>query len=284
MKGIKINWKAIPDAFKLVGKYGKDHAPSILVGLGIISLGATVYFTADAAPKAKQAIERAEDEADLQEGEELKTIEKVKIAAPYYIPAAVFGGITIGCNLAAQKINLSRLSSLGAMYAIARNDLKEIKDKIIETDGQKKLDNIEYNVSKESALGIDDLNIYDTGRGNTIYIDIYARRAFKTSPTEINNALTAMNTRLMVDGECELRDFLYDLGVPWSNANFVKNAVFRANTATDVINQYQIVRYVHDDDANDLACLFEGSKICVLDYANFLCPSWDFDARMNKYD
>ena len=58
MKSIKINWKAIPDAFKLLGKYGKENLPTILVGFGVIGFGATLYLTADAAPKAKEAIEK----------------------------------------------------------------------------------------------------------------------------------------------------------------------------------------------------------------------------------
>lgn len=275
MKGIKINWKVIPDAFKLVGKYGKDHAPSILVGLGIISLGATVYFTADAAPKAKQAIEHAEDEADLQEGEELKTIEKVKIAAPYYIPAAVFGGITIGCNLAAQKINLSRLSSLGAMYAIARNDLKEIKDKIIETDGQKKLDDINHAIADDVRANTNYDKIYCTGRGETIFKDKYTGFVFKSSPTAVNDALTELNARLMVDGEVGLDDFHYMLHIP--SPKCADHACFRANTATDIIHGYQILDYGPMSETDP-------TPVCVINYEAFLCPSYDFDARMGRYE
>lgn len=276
MKGIKINWKAIPDAFKVVGKYGKEHAPSILVGLGIIGLGATVYFTADAAPKAKSRIDYENDLRSENGEEELKLIDKVKIAAPYYIPAGASAVFTVGCNVAAQKINLSRLSSLGVMYAVARNDLKEIKDKIIETDGQKKMDEINHSIANDVREKTNCDDIYDTGRGDTIFIDKFLHKTFKASPTVINNALTEMNSRLMVDGEYELSEFLYAMHLPWSDCEAARMAVFRANTATDIIHSYQIC------DWGPLGQ--EQSPVCVINYSQYLCPSYDFDARMNRYE
>lgn len=276
MKGIKINWKAIPDAFKVIGKYGKEHAPSILVGLGVIGLGATVYFTAEAAPKVQKALEHAEDIREENGDEELKFIDKIKIAAPYYIPAGVSAGFTIVCNLAAQKINISRLSSIGAMYALARNDLKEVKDKIVETDGQKKMDEINHSIANDVREKSNYEDIYDTGRGDTIFIDKFLHKTFKASPTIINNALTEMNSRLMVDGEYELSELLYNMHLPWSDCEAAKLVVFRANTATDIIHSYQIC------DWGPLGQ--EQSPVCVINYEPYLCPSYNFDARMNKYE
>lgn len=275
MKNFKINWKAIPDALKIVGKYGKEHAPSILVGLGIVGLGAAVYLTADAAPKAKQALEHEEDKRSENNEEPMKFIDKVKIAGPYYIPAGVAVGFTVGCNLAAQKINLSRLSSLGAMYALAKTDLKEIKDKIIETDGQKKLDGINHSVAEDVRRTTKYDYIYDTGMGDTIFVDKYTGFAFKSSATAVNNALTEMNSRLMIDGEYGLDDFLYLLKLP--SYKCACNAVFRANTANDYIHNYQIMDYGPLSETDP-------TPVCVLNYEPFLCPSYDFDARMNRYD
>ena len=274
MGKIRINWKAIPETMKMLGKIGKEHAPDILVGLGIIGFGVTCYFVGDAAVKAETAIDKEVRESDVDKND-IPLKEKIKITAPYYWKAGISGGLSVGCILAAHKVNLSRISSLGAMYALARNDLKEVKDKIIETDGQKKLDQINHEIANDVRKNTSYGYIYETGCGNTIFKDKYTGIVFKSSNSAVNDAITTLNTRLMVDGEYGLDDFLYNLHLP--DVGCAKNAVFRANTATDIIHSYQILDY------GPLSGV-DPTPVCVINYEPFLCPTYDFDARTNRYE
>ena len=277
MRQIKINWKAIPDALKVLGKLGKEHAPSILVGAGVVGFGLTCWFVGEAAVKADTAIERVAEETERNKND-ISLKEKLKISAPYYWKAGISGGLSVGCVLVAHKVNLTRISSLGTMYMLAKNELKEVTDKIVETDGQKKMDEINHKIANEvrEKTVVDSDDVYDTGTGDILIIDKYMHKQFRGSASLINNALTEMNTRLMVDGEYPLSDFLFELHLPWADADAAKIAVFRANTATDIIHSYQIC------DWGPMGK--DQSKACVLNYVPYLCPSWDFDARMNKYE
>lgn len=275
MKSIKINWKAIPDAFKLLGKYGKENLPSILVGFGVVGFGATLYLTAEAAPKAKDALERKEN-LDAENGESEKTlIDKAKIVALYYVKPAITGTLTLGCFLGAHKVNLSRLSSLGAMYALAKGDLKDLKDKIIETDGEKKLETLQDSIVADKRMSTNFDDIYDTHQGDVIFIDRWTGRPFKSSIVAVNRAITSLNNRLMQDQECGLDDFLYDLGLKFDieSAKYVK---FVYSTSNDLIHDYQIMKY------GPLSSV-DSTPVCYLDYADHLVADESLVARSMRY-
>lgn len=206
MRQIKINWKAIPEALKVLGKLGKEHAPSILVGAGVVGFGVTCWFVGEAAIKAETAVERVAEETERDKND-IPLKEKAKIVAPYYWKAGISGGLSVGCVLVAHKVNLTRISSLGTMYMLAKNELKEVTEKIVETDGQKKMDEINHRIANDVRENCDYSDIYDTGTGDALFIDKYMHKQFRASPTLINNALTEMNTRLMVDGEYSLSTF-----------------------------------------------------------------------------
>lgn len=282
MKSIKINWKAIPDAFKLLGKYGKENLPTILVGFGVIGFGATLYLTADAAPKAKEAIEKAEN--DIQEQSEdngdpacamLTFAEKAKIVAPYYWKPAITGTLTLGCFLGAHKVNLSRLSSLGAMYALAKGDLKDLKDKIVQTDGEKKLDELHDSIIQDKRENADYDDIYDTHQGNVIFIDSWTGKTFKSSIVAVNRAITSLNNRLMQDQECGLDDFLYDLNLKF-DIGAAKHFKFVYSTANDLIHDYQIMKYGPKSSA-------DATPVCYLDYGDRLIADEDMVARSMRF-
>ena len=277
MKGLKINWKAVPEAFKLLGKLSKEHAPSILVGAGVVGFGVTCYLVAEAAPKAETAIERAEEtvEENIDEPERIDIWKKVKIVAPYYWKAGISGGLTLGCFLTAHKVNLLRLSSLGSMYAIARSDLKELKDKIVQTDGEKKLDTLQNSICQDKRERANYDDIYDTGYGDVIFIDDYTGQVFKSSIPAVRNAIIELNAKLQEDGEAELSEFLYDLGLKFDRkcASYAK---FVYQSKQDAIKDYSIMHYGPLSAADP-------TPVCVLEYSDYLVPTSDFAERYMHY-
>ena len=284
MKSIKINWKAIPDAFKLLGRCGKENLPTILVGFGVIGFGATLYLTADAAPKAKEALEeeeaKATEEQESEEGENdipvaMTFTEKAKIVAPYYWKPAITGMLTLGCFLGAHKVNLSRLSSLGAMYALAKGDLKDLKDKIVQTDGEKKLDELHESIIQDKRENADYDDIYDTHQGNVIFIDCWTGRTFKSSIVAVNRAITSLNNRLMQDQECGLDDFLYDLNLKF-DVGCAKHFKFIYSTSNDLIHDYQIMKYGPKSSV-------DATPVCYLDYGDRLIADEDMVARSMRF-
>lgn len=185
---MKINWKAVPEAFKVLGKLGEKHLPTILTGLGVAGFIGTAVLAAKEAPKAETAIRKAEREKSEREnpGElalpkvNLTLWEKTKATAGYYWPSVALGTASTVCILSAHKIDLTRLASVTAAYQLSKKDIKELKDKIIEKDGEKKLEEYRSDIREDTLRAHADkgINPVYTGYGDTLFYEPMSQTFF----------------------------------------------------------------------------------------------------------
>ena len=198
-KSLKQIGKTVPETLRILLKLGKEHLPTVLTVLGIGCGFATCVLTAEAAPKAVKAIEHEEDTKMQTTAEGLSTVEKLRVGAPYYWKAAVCGCTAIGLVLYANHVSMSRIASMAALYSASKGELKAVKDKILETDGKKKLDEIEHAVAqerREAALKNPFCDITETGCGQTIFVDEFTGYRFYSSVMEVSNAICELNAEL----------------------------------------------------------------------------------------
>lgn len=120
-------------------------ASTVLTCLGAVGVIATSVLTAKAVPKASRLLKNAEKE----KGEELTKVEKVKTAAPAYIPAIVVGASTIACIFGANALNLNQQASLMSAYALLDNSYKEYRKKVEEIYGEEADDRIVEEIAKD---------------------------------------------------------------------------------------------------------------------------------------
>ena len=111
----------------------KIRKSTILTGVNAVGVILTAYLSSKAALKAKEALDEF-NEPD----EELDLKDKVKIAAPYYIPTVISAAGTIAAGVAANKIDGVAIAGLGAIGAKAVKDLKDYRKVVIDTDGPEK--------------------------------------------------------------------------------------------------------------------------------------------------
>lgn len=111
-----------------------NRSPTILTCMGAIGTVATAIFTAQATPKALNLLEEAKEE----KGEELTTLEKVQIAAPLYIPAALTCTATLACIFGANVLNKRQQASLISAYAMLENSYSKYRHKTKEVVGEEK--------------------------------------------------------------------------------------------------------------------------------------------------
>lgn len=258
---MKINWKAVPEAFKVLSKLGEKHLPTILTGLGVAGFIGTAIMAAKEAPKAESAIRKAQKDLECQETRyaddevflEIRTLtrwEKVKITAGYYWPSVALGAASTACILSAHKIDLTRLASVTAAYQLSKKDLKELKDKIVEKDGKEKLQEYEKEIHEPeirryvSEFG--STGIYNTGKGITIFFDPTSGMPFYSDLFAVQKAI-----RHMVQG-CEREDsyplsaFRHELGLP------------RNDSEKDYHFYYEFVRdTIEDVDSDNFSDYFE---------------------------
>lgn len=171
---------------------------TILTWLGVAGVIGTGIATAKAAPKAAKLLE----EAELEKGSELTTIEKVKTAGPVYIPAILLGASTIGCILGANVLNQRTQASMASAYALLDNSYKEYRNKVDDIYGDDADSQVLEAVANDHR---DELDEYPTD-GKVLFFDYVSCRYFEDRMENVLQKIT------MDDGlEC------YILTTPFDN-------------------------------------------------------------------
>lgn len=276
-----INFRAIPETVNAIAKAGKQHAPTILTIVGITGFWAAGVMTAMEVPKVEEAIAQEASRRAENGLEPLDRLDKGKIIAEHmWRPAAVAGASTIAVA-GANKINLSRLAGMTALYRSAKGELSAIQDRVLnkESDGLKKSDlekarqQIHRTEYEKNPVREGD-RIHETGNGNTLFVETYSGARFHSSVTAVNTAITELNTRLQEDQYLALDEFYDMLDIDTRSRKCGKYAAFRLNGKYDLIHPNQIL------DWRDYVDPTTGEpRICFIDFERFLTPSDDFAER-----
>ena len=281
----KLNFSTVENTFRIIKKYGKQHLPEIL---GVTGIGLSIYakyLTAKEAIKADKAIaaekerRKIEAEEDDIEPEELTRWETCKIWLEYCWPSMVVETGSIVCIGSAFKITAGKIMSMTMLYQAAKTEAQGLREGVVNRDGKAALHHIEHDMRKNrwDKENLDSGGIWETGKGNTLFIDLYTGAKFHSSISHVNTAITELNTMLQETqgyeacGYVELTDFLELLGESSRQRKCGKNACFRYNSPRDVIHPTQIV------DWDDYADPTTGEpRVAFIDYEKFLTPSDDF--------
>lgn len=125
-------------------QWAVKNAPHILMGMGTTSSITAVIFAVQATPKAERRIADAQaakwretNVDDLYENIPLTVPEKIKAAAPVYIPAVGMELFSLMCFWGAHGINMSRQAVLAGCLSTAEQALIEYQRKTMELIGDK---------------------------------------------------------------------------------------------------------------------------------------------------
>lgn len=202
--------------FKDFGKAVQKHSPEILTGIGIAGMISTTVLAVRATPKAVLLIENAKRKKKFEgEEPELTKIETIKVAWKPYIPAAITGTASIACLVGASSVSLRRNAALAAAYALSESTLADYKDKVVETFGEKKAQEVDTAVAKGQLerTPVVEENIIDTGRGTTRCFDPYSGRYFWSDIEFIRRAVNNLNERLLFDECISLNEYYDEIGL-----------------------------------------------------------------------
>lgn len=195
-----------------VGITLKKHSPEILTGFGIAGMISTTVLAVKATPKALRLLEERKREEEL---DELKPVEVVKTTWKCYIPAAVTGTVSVACVIGASSVSARRNAALATAYTISESALREYKDKVIETVGEKKERDIRDAIAKDRIERdpVENHEIVITGNGNVRCYDHHAGRYFTSDIDKLKKVQNEINDRLIRDGYISLNEFYYAIGL-----------------------------------------------------------------------
>ena len=184
---------------KSLGALCKGQLPTILSGAAVIGVFVTGICAAKASLKAKEEVDQLETPT---------TLDKVKTVAPIYGPTVAVGSVTVACILGANHISVKRYAALAGTCAIAKSQLQEHKDKVLEMFGKEKAESIEQEIAKDQVSKKTNGLICASDELVTCK-DLVTGMVFKSSMVRIQAAANNVNTLVLLDGAAGLTDF-YD--------------------------------------------------------------------------
>ncbi len=211
--------KSISNFVKTVGNKLSEHSPEILTGIGITGLLSTTVLAVKATPKALQLIDEKKEEMNT---DELTNTEVVKTCWKCYIPAAVTASVSVACLIGANSVNSKRNAVLATAYKLSESAFSEYKEKVIETIGEKKEEEVRDKIAKGriEKNPVKNNEVIITGKGDVLCYDIVSGRYFKSDVDKIRKAENTLNKKLMNDMYCSLNEFYDLIGLPFTQMGF----------------------------------------------------------------
>ena len=224
---MKLNMKSIAELGKMGLAAMNRNLPGILSGAAIAGIMATVWTTFKAAPEINSALECAKsdkvdklneaapDSEDISADDvNLTAWETFKAVAPYVWKPAACVAFSAGCVIAANVLNVQRLTMLAGAYKLSEKKLREYEEKAKELLGEKKATELHDEVMKEMTpdIPINEDLIENTGKGEQLCYDPFYGM-FYSSVEAIRTAESALNKALVNGDSITLNDLWYELGL-----------------------------------------------------------------------
>ena len=194
----------IPKAAKTVWLTAKKHSPELLTGIGIAGMVTTVVLAVRATPKALRLID--EKKADIPE-ENIPRIEAVKAAWKVYVPAVLTGILSTICLIGANSVNQRRNAAIAAAYSLSESALKEYREKVVETIGERKEQAIRDDIAKDRITENPVREVIVSDRGSTLCYDSLSGRYFKSDIEKLRRIVNDLNRRMRDEMFISLNDF-----------------------------------------------------------------------------
>lgn len=208
------------------------HSPEILTGIGIAGMIATTVLAVKATPKALDLIEDAKDEKQYPSRDNgkrdrisLTPVETIKVAWKPYVPAAITGVTSVACLIGATSVNLRRNAALATAYNIAQTSLREYKEKVTETIGEKKeqairekiaQDHVDKAINKQPAS-----EMVVVGSGDVWFLEPVCGKPFKSDIETVRGIINDFNYRMTTGQEeyISLSEFYDEFGLKHTSAS-----------------------------------------------------------------
>lgn len=275
----KIDVKGIGRLLDVAGKFSKAHLPEILTIVGLIGATGAIISVADAVKKSEEEIREAEIEANdgtpEDEFVEMPRKEKIKLCWKHFIPGAVLYVSSVVLIIAGQKVSLARLAAITGLLKLRSKDLEDLKNKIIETDGEKQLKNYQKSVEEDRVYVGPDTTIYNTRHGSTIFYEPMTGTLFYSDIWHVQRAIIHLIEAVRNENYYALSDFYNDLDLPRNSCGQYFAFTYSLNSDLKLDNPDVLFNYIAVDADNG------DSRPCIyLDILSRLDASYEFEQEI----
>lgn len=154
--------------------------------------------------KATLKASRILEEAKQEKGEELETMEALKLVAPSYIAPVLTGVGTIACLFGANVLNKKQQASLMSAYAFIDQSFKEYREKVNELYGEEADKAVEEAIADDKVSGDNTLQLF---------YDEFSDRYFESTPYRVQRAEYELNRNMLKRDYAYLNEWYEELDI-----------------------------------------------------------------------
>lgn len=190
----------------------RKNGSKMLVGAGIAGMAVAIVSAVEDTPKALKCIE----EAKKEKGDELTKKEVVQASWKCYIRTAVIAGSSAACIIVGTVQQARQHTALMAAYSLLESSARDYRNKVVETVGAEKEEEIQTAVSKDKAKkkSVEKADyIITSGTGEDLMMDQYTGRLFYGSAAEIKKRLVDLNYQLYSETWLSMNEVYYTIGI-----------------------------------------------------------------------
>ena len=234
----------------------KNNSSTILTIIGSVGVGVTAVISAIDTAKALHLIDR-----ETEENPEITRKDKIKIAAPCYIPTIVTGASTILCICGANKLNKDMQKSLTSAYVLLDQSYKKYRDSVNALYGDDSDSKVIQNIASNQVEEIDELDQNDT----EVFFDFLNLRWFNSTLAKIKQAEIAANEMLKMHDYISLGTLYSFIGADVQGAD----EMVGWSTGAGRLYGYDSIKFDISEEIEK-----DGYKYYVLDFAD--APTTDY--------
>lgn len=239
-----------------MNKFIKNNSPTILTVIGSIGVGVTAIMSAR---DTFRAIKRMDYDENGEYCKRSKK-EKIKLAAPCYIPTVLTGVATIACICGANKINKNIQQSLTGAYMLLDRSYKEYRQSVKDIHGEEGELEVVKNVANKYAEETE-LPVVNEDE-EVVFFDFFNLKYFKSKLSVIREIEKSANEIMQKQGAISMRDVSLMIG---------EGIIDPCGADTLLgwsINAGKVYGYDHIEFKIDKVINKDGSEYYVLDYVD----------------
>ena len=203
----------ITKALVALGDAIVKHGPEILTAVGIVGLVGAGVKAVKNTPEAVENLKEAEDA-----GEEITTINKIKLTWKQYLFPVILACVSIACILFARRIDAGRTAALVTACKVSEEAAERFETATREVVNDKTLTKIQDKVSegivKDTPYVEDDVIDLGTAGPKQLFFECYSRRYIRCTRDYIDKALNEFNKQLLNYDSMTLNDYLDCFNIP----------------------------------------------------------------------
>lgn len=187
-----------------------NHAPEILMGLGI---GGMIFASVLTGKATVTAVSIVEEEKKLLEVETLEKVDVVKLTWRHYIPAVLVGGVSVVCLIWGNRVSIKRYTALAAAYSISESAFRDYRHKVVQKIGEVQEKEIHSESTNKviAANPISNHRVITTGLGTDLCFDVTSQRYFTSDVQKLEKAVNDLNRRMRDEMYISLNEYYWEI-------------------------------------------------------------------------